>query len=105
TVESPALRLKDETNPTIREKLGARFDKNRGDVTSELALDDLGFDVSDLEASSVSLPGLELTDHPADAPTLVAGMDERSRQALREAAAKAAHEPTRGLPRPKRDAA
>jgi pilus assembly protein FimV len=105
TIESPALRLKDEPNPMLRAKLGARLDKNRGDVTSELALDDLGFDVSDLEASSISLPGLELTDHPADAPTLVAGMDERSRRALRDAAAKAAQEPTREIPRPadKRD--
>jgi pilus assembly protein FimV len=101
TIESPALKLKDETNPTIREKLDmSRFgaEKNRADVTSELSLDDLGFDVDDLDASQ-SLPALEMTDHPADAPTMLAGMDERSRKMLADAA-KAAQEPTRELPRP-----
>jgi pilus assembly protein FimV len=86
TVESPTLRPK-PSDHTIREKLDtSRFtaEKNRADQTSELALDDLGFDVDAL-AGANSLPALENTDHPADAPTMVAGMDEKSRQMLRAA--------------------
>jgi hypothetical protein len=61
---------------------------NKADQTAEVSIDDLGLDLDHLEqssAASVSIPRLEETDHPSDAPTMVAGLDERSRRMMAEA--------------------
>jgi len=39
--------------------------------------------------ASISIPKLEETDHPSDAPTMVAGLDEKSRRMMAEAEARA----------------
>src|SRR5688572_30474669 len=91
TVEQPALRPMDE--PTIREKVeGAMRRKLSSDQTAELALDDLGLELGSLEQTDSSL-GLKPVDAPgphADAPTMVAGLDENSQRLLRAAAARQA---------------
>lgn len=106
TVESPALATRDDT---LRSKIASATGRNAeapADATSELSLDDLGFDMESLGATAESLPSLEATDHPSDAPTMVAGLDERSRAMLARAegaAARADLEPTRESPRPDAD--
>jgi pilus assembly protein FimV len=100
TVESPAL----AAGNTIREKIdSALFNREKAapDSTAELSLDDLGFDLDKLSAtSSNSIETLSTTDHPADAPTMVAGLDDRSRALLRDAEQRARADlaPTRELP-------
>ena len=106
TVETPALGT--GTGNTIREKLGAELFKRStpADATAELSLDDLGFEIDKLGASSTSLESLTITDHaddtgvahPADAPTMLASLDERSRATL-ESAGQQAGEPTVRAPR------
>jgi pilus assembly protein FimV len=95
TIESPAL----DAGHTIREKIDSVLDRRgaTGDATQELSLDDLGFDPDKLEEDSGSdtLGGIEL---PADAPTMVAGLDARSRELLRRSEAAADSAPTRELP-------
>lgn len=90
TVETPAVQ-RDST--TIREKLSAAMlnrDAMSPDQTAELALDDLGLEVDQLpDAEGGSLSDFEETDHPGDAATLVAGLDERSRRAIENAEAHA----------------
>ncbi len=85
TVEQPALRT---GSPTIREKIDAakRFTPVVDDLsstTAEVAIDDLGLDIGEIE-------GLDLPDdagEPAhDAPTLVAGLDSESRRMVADAA-------------------
>jgi pilus assembly protein FimV len=88
TTESPALKTAD-VRGRISSKLGA---VNKADQTAELSIDDLGLDLDHLEDSagaSVSIPRLEETDHPSDAPTMVAGLDEKSRRMMAEAESKA----------------
>jgi len=75
TVEQPALHTQD--NPTIRQKVAMALKQNPGDQTAELALDDLGLDLDALD--SLDQPQAE------DAPTMVAGLDERSRRVMEEA--------------------
>jgi len=60
----------------------------KAEQTAELSLDDLGLDLDALEqtGTSNSASHLEETDHPSDAPTMVAGLDERSRQLIAQAA-------------------
>ena len=101
TVESPAL--SGQVDQTIREKLDTALRRDRGsqaDATAELSLDDLGFEIDKLSTSSTSLESLAVTDHPSDAPTMVAGLDAKSRSVLDAAARRAADlEPTRESPR------
>ncbi len=84
TAESPTLK------PT-RDRIASKLDKvNNSDQTAELSIDDLGLDLDHLEGSangaSLSIPGLEETDHASsDAPTMVAGLDEKSRRMMAEA--------------------
>lgn len=92
TVEQPALRPLDE--PTIREKVeGAMRRKLSSDQTAELALDDLGLDLGSLEQTDSQI-GLKPIQGPgnsgpdANAPTMVAGLDENSQRLLRAAAAR-----------------
>jgi pilus assembly protein FimV len=88
TVETPAL----EREGTIREKIDSAIIRQGQDThvdqTAELALDDLGLDLSSLPSGDTgTVEALdEETDHPADAPTMVAGLDETSRKLLEEAA-------------------
>jgi pilus assembly protein FimV len=61
-------------------------------TTAEVAITDLGLDLDSLEqtgSASASLGPLEDTDHPSDAPTMVAGLDERSRRMMADAEAQA----------------
>jgi pilus assembly protein FimV len=88
TVETPGFRGRDST--TIREKLNAAMlrDAAPPDQTAELALDDLGLELDQLsDAEGASLSDLEETDHPSDAPTMLAGMDEKSRRVMEKAEA------------------
>ena len=85
TVESPSLRQREST--TIREKLSAAMRESvSSDQTAELALDDLGLELDQLPDAEQA--ALEETDHPADAATMLAGLDEGSRRALDEAQAR-----------------
>ena len=90
TVEQPALRPMDE--PTIREKVdNAMRRKLSSDQTAELALDDLGLELGSLEQTDSSLGLKPLAGMPgpdANAPTMVAGLDENSQRLLRAAAAR-----------------
>jgi pilus assembly protein FimV len=89
TTESPTLKPTD-----IRDRISSKLDKvNKADQTAELSIDDLGLDLDHLEGNaggtSVNLPRLEETDHPSDAPTMVAGLDEKSRRMMAEAESRA----------------
>jgi pilus assembly protein FimV len=89
TTESPTLKPTD-----IRGRISSKLDKvNKADQTAELSIDDLGLNLDHLEGSaggaSVSIPRLEETDHPSDAPTMVAGLDEKSRRMMAEAESRA----------------
>jgi pilus assembly protein FimV len=90
TVEKSAL----HRDGTVREKIDLALLRQSQDIpadqTAELALDDLGLDLSGLSSDDTgTLETLdEETDHPADAPTMVAGLDENSRRLLEEAASR-----------------
>ncbi|MEJ0084708.1 MAG: FimV/HubP family polar landmark protein [Pseudomonadota bacterium] len=91
TVEQPSLRPLDE--PTIREKVeGAMRRKLSSDQTAELALDDLGLELGSLEQTDSSLGLKPIGGAPrgpdANAPTMVAGLDENSQRLLAAAAAR-----------------
>ena len=83
TTESPALRGSD------RDRITSRLPPRAGaDQTAEVSIEDLGLDLDHLEETgspSISLENLRETDHPEDAPTMVAGLDERSRAMMAEA--------------------
>jgi pilus assembly protein FimV len=82
TQESPALKTTEMRAP--------RAPSLRADQTAEVSIDDLGLNLDHLEEtgspSGEGLSPLEETDHPADAPTMVAGLDDRSRRMMEEAA-------------------
>jgi pilus assembly protein FimV len=79
TVEQPALRSSD--NPTIRQKVAMALKQSpAAEPTAELAIDDLGLDLGGLD--TMDQPGFGASP---DAPTLVAGMDDRSRKIMEEA--------------------
>jgi pilus assembly protein FimV len=88
TAESPTLKPTD-----LRGRIASKLDKvNKADQTAELSIDDLGLDLDHMHGAngaSVSIPRLEETDHPADAPTMVAGLDEKSRRMMAEAESRA----------------
>jgi pilus assembly protein FimV len=87
TQESPALRGND-LHDRVAAKLPPKIDQ-----TAEVSIDDLGLDLDQLEQTGTvsntlshnSISQLEATDHPSDAPTMVAGLDERSRRMMAEA--------------------
>jgi pilus assembly protein FimV len=86
TVEQP--QLGNQENPTIRQKVAMALKQGHSaDQTAELAIDDLGLDLGALD--TVDQPGLGAS---SDAPTLVAGMDERSRKVMEEAQKRAQKE-------------
>jgi pilus assembly protein FimV len=84
TTESPVLKTTEMRTPKM---------PPRADQTAEVPIDDLGLHLDHLEESGApsvdTLSPLEETDHPADAPTMVAGLDERSRRMMEEAASNA----------------
>src|SRR5438094_405409 len=75
TVEQPVFT---QDQPTIRQKVETAL--KSADQTAELALDDLGLDVGQVD--TVEQPGLAAA---AGDPTLVAGLDERSRKVMDDA--------------------
>jgi len=79
TIEQPGMYAQD--NPTIRQKLDVAI-RQGGNIeqTAELAIDDLGLDLTSLD--TIDQPGLGAT---SDAPTLVAGLDEKSRRMMSDA--------------------
>jgi pilus assembly protein FimV len=85
TTESPMLNTSEMRAPIMPPQ--------RADTTAEVPIDDLALHLDHLEdtgaPSSDNLAPLEETDHPADAPTMVAGLDERSRRMMEEAASNA----------------
>jgi pilus assembly protein FimV len=85
TTESPTIeqQLGEATSvSTVRQKVQRALQQTpRGDQTAELAIDDLGLDLNSLD--TVDQPALGAG---ADAPTMVAGLDERSRQLLESTA-------------------
>ncbi len=83
TAESPIL-----TGDSMRQMLSAKLPQSGADQTAEVSIDDLGLDLDSLDQTgspAISGSHLDETDHPSDAPTMVAGVDERSRQLLAEA--------------------
>jgi pilus assembly protein FimV len=86
TVEQP--QLANQENPTIRQKVAMALKQGHSaEQTAELAIDDLGLDLGALD--TVDQPGLGAS---SDTPTLVAGMDERSRKIMEEAQRRASTE-------------
>jgi pilus assembly protein FimV len=79
TVEQPAVITQE--NPTIRQKVETALKQSGSEQTAELAIDDLGLDVGAVD--TVDQPGL--AGSSPDAPTLVAGLDEHSRQLMENA--------------------
>jgi pilus assembly protein FimV len=78
TVEQPAL-YANGGQPTIRQKVEtAMRQSGLAEQTAELAIDDLGLDLNALDEA----PG---NSESEEAPTLVAGLDERSRRIMDEA--------------------
>ncbi len=89
TVEQPAMATPD--NPTIRQKVETALRKGGTDQTAELALDDLGLDVGGVDTVDQPGPTTAAASTP-DGPTLVAGMDDRSREVMEDAHRRAATE-------------
>jgi pilus assembly protein FimV len=82
TMESPALKSND-----LHDRISSKLGSVKADQTAEVSIDDLGLDLDHLEETGApSISQLEETDHPADAPTMVAGLDEKSRRMMAEAA-------------------
>jgi pilus assembly protein FimV len=87
TAESPAV-----SAHAARDLPSSKPSVSTDQTTAEVAIDDLGLDLEGLEetgSASHSLGPLDTTDHPADAPTMVAGLDERSRKMMADADAQA----------------
>jgi pilus assembly protein FimV len=86
TIESPTIDQQlgattSANNATVRQKVEKALQQTpHVDQTAELAIDDLGLDLNSLD--TVDQPAL---GSGADAPTLVAGLDEHSRRLLETA--------------------
>ncbi len=79
TVEQPALPT--GAAPTVRQKLETALRQSGPDQTAELAIDDLGLDVGQVDTVDQPGPASAASSTP-DSPTLVAGLDEQSRHAM-----------------------
>jgi pilus assembly protein FimV len=86
TVEQPAFT---QDHPTIRQKVETAL-RQSAEQTAELALDDLGLDVGQVD--TVDQPGLAAAAASAEGPTMVAGLDDRSRQVMEDAQRRAKKE-------------
>jgi pilus assembly protein FimV len=100
TQESPTLvNLAASQAPSARDRMAARLREPGAEATAEVAIDDLGLDLSGLDDSTGTVgdleslhetdhnadaPGDEPTDVPIEAPTVVAGLDEHSRRMITE---------------------
>ena len=89
TVEQPAL--PGGYQPTIRQKLETAMRKGPSDATAEVAIDDLGLDVGGVDTVDQPGPTTAAASSP-DTPTLVAGLDDRSRRVMEDAHRRAATE-------------
>ena len=89
TVEQPAL--PGAHQPTIRQKVETAMRKGISDATAELAIDDLGLDLGSIDTVDQPGPAAPASSNP-EAPTLVAGLDDRSRQVMEDAHRRAAKE-------------
>ena len=89
TVEQPVL--SGAHQPTIRQKVETAMRKGVSDATAELAIDDLGLDVGGVDTIDQPGPTTAAASTP-DTPTLVAGMDDRSRRVMEDAHQRAATE-------------
>ncbi len=81
TTESPALK-----SGGARDRISSKLVK--ADQTAEVSIDDLGLDLDQLAETgspSISDSHLAETDHPTDAPTMVAGLDDKSRRMMADA--------------------
>ncbi|MGH8290468.1 MAG: FimV/HubP family polar landmark protein [Steroidobacteraceae bacterium] len=87
TVEQPALHMAE--HPTIKQKVETAL-KTGGvaEQTAELAIDDLGLDLGAFETEQ---PGADAApaEGSSETPTLVAGLDERSRRVMEQASERA----------------
>jgi pilus assembly protein FimV len=92
TVEQPAMSTPD--NPTIRQKVETALRQSGTDQTAELAIDDLGLDVGQVDTVDQPGPAAASTSSP-DSPTLVAGLDDTARERMQDAQTR---EMTRELP-------
>jgi pilus assembly protein FimV len=82
TVEQPALDIDD----TLAGKLDAQASfTGSQDQTAELSLDNLGLDVGELESTGTGMPPPDSDEVAPDTPTLVAGLDQTSRELLASA--------------------
>ncbi len=98
TVEQPAL---DDVGDTLVGKIDAHSNYVGSDQTAELAIDDLGLDLGKFDQTGTNLlddSQLARALEAADAPTLVAGMDETSRRLIEDATGSNANQPTELLP-------
>jgi len=90
TAELPALKTAEMNTAGMLDRNPPKPAGLKADQTAEVSIDDLGFDLDHLEQtgapSANSIGPLEETDHPSDAPTMVAGLDDRSRRMMEEAA-------------------
>jgi pilus assembly protein FimV len=89
TVEQPAL--PGAHQPTIRQKVETAMRKGVSDATAELAIDDLGLDLGGIDTVDQPGPTSAAASTP-DTPTLVAGMDDRSRKVMEDAQRRATTE-------------
>jgi pilus assembly protein FimV len=81
TVEQPALHGQD--HPTVRQKVETALRSGSPEQTAELAIDDLDLDVDTGAVDTVDQLGpASAARSTPDGPTLVAGLDERSRKTL-----------------------
>jgi pilus assembly protein FimV len=98
TVESELMQFHETPPPVspaispsaVRERLDNKLASS--EQTAEVSLDDLGLDLDDLDdlnAATAKERQLEEIGHPDDAPTMVAGLDERSRRMMAEAESRA----------------
>jgi pilus assembly protein FimV len=89
TVEQPAL--PGAHQPTIRQKVETAIRKSASESTAELAIDDLGLDIGAVDTVDQPGPASAAASTP-DTPTLVAGLDDRSRRVMEDAQRRAATE-------------
>ncbi len=83
TVEQPTLDTPDER--TVRAKIAPAVRASSADQTAELAIDDLGLDLGSIDTAEQPMLGAG-----SDAPTMVAGLDDKTRRNLEDTAAQAA---------------
>jgi len=86
--ESPTTESLAVTDEGLQDRIGAKMPP-KSDQTAEVSIDDLGLDLDQLEATgtvgSNSIPPAAEAEHPSDAPTMVAGLDDHSRHMMAEA--------------------